>query len=764
VYIGTQPAIGQNRKLDSLAASFNGSASTFNLTVNTSPIVPSNVYQLFISLGGVLQNPGVDFTVSGNQITFTTIPAAGLSFFGIFQGDSITGTPTIADASITTLKLATGLTVTHTAGTAGAPSVTFAGDLNTGIYSPGADQVAISTNGTGRLFVDSSGNVGIGTSPSVPFHLLSSSFPLATFKGSSASTGNSVSFVNNGDVGASLITYGSTYAGGSFLSVGANGTALSATNDFAVNAGSTLRFGIASTERMRLDSSGRLGLGTSAVTGTNTRLEVSNDSAEIKVSSTSAFNANFRGIRFGVTGDSVDYSGIRFQLNSGELRTEAGFATWGGFQTFYTNGLERLRITTGGLVGIGTTSPGTILAINDPGTGLGFTNAASGNLNIGLLAGTGSTDAYVFNRANAPILFGTNNTERLRIDSSGRLLVGTSTARSAFGNEGISSIFQVEGLSNNTARYVSQVYNANDSGSAVHIFGKSRGTTLGSVTVVQIDDVLADLRFEGADGTDFVTGASIRCHVDGTPGANDMPGRLVFSTTADGASGPTERMRIGENGVIRIGQTTSDAPAATNTAGIAIGPTYLSVSRSGDLSIEVNRISNDGDLVRFLQDGTQEGTISVSGTTVSYNGAHLSRWSQLPDGAIREEILRGTVLSNLDEMCEWGEEDNEQLNRMKISDVEGDPNVSGVFQAWDDDDDTYTDDFYCAMTGDFIIRIAAGVTVQRGQLLMSAGDGTAKPQGDGFVQDKTVAKVTSTHVTCTYEDGSYCVPCVLMAC
>ena len=157
MYIGTQPAIGQNRKLDSLAASFNGAASTFNLTINTSPIVPSNVYQLFISLGGVLQNPGVDFTVSGNQITFTTIPAAGLSFFGIFQGDSITGTPTIADASITTLKLATGLTVTHTAGTVGAPSVTFAGDTNTGIYSPSADQVAISTNGTERLRVDSNG-------------------------------------------------------------------------------------------------------------------------------------------------------------------------------------------------------------------------------------------------------------------------------------------------------------------------------------------------------------------------------------------------------------------------------------------------------------------------------------------------------------------------------------------------------------------------------------------------------------------------------
>jgi hypothetical protein len=69
-----------------------------------------------------------------------------------------------------------------------------------------------------------------------------------------------------------------------------------------------------------------------------------------------------------------------------------------------------------------------------------------------------------------------------------------------------------------------------------------------------------------------------------------------------------------------------------------------------------------------------------------------------------------------------------------------------------------------AMTGDMIIRIAQGVTVQRGDLLMSAGDGTAKPQDDDIVRSKTIAKVTSTHITCTYEDGSYCVPCVLMAC
>jgi hypothetical protein len=294
-----------------------------------------------------------------------------------------------------------------------------------------------------------------------------------------------------------------------------------------------------------------------------------------------------------------------------------------------------------------------------------------------------------------------------------------------------------------------------------------RSGAVGGNTIVVNGDEMGTVSFHGADGTNLVIGAAIRGEVDGTPGANDMPGRLVFSTTADGAASPTERMRITQAGNLRIGQSTTDGPGilGDNTVGTAIGAIgYVAASRDGNVALYVNRKTNDGDLVLFNQDATQEGSISVSGTTVSYNGAHLSRWSQLPGGATREEILRGTVLSNIDEMCGWGEEANEQLNRMKVSDVEGDKNVSGVFQAWDDDDDTYTDDFYCAMTGDFIIRIAEGVTVQRGDLLMSAGDGTAKPQDDDIIRSKTVAKVTSTHVTCTYKDGSYCVPCVLMAC
>jgi hypothetical protein len=220
-------------------------------------------------------------------------------------------------------------------------------------------------------------------------------------------------------------------------------------------------------------------------------------------------------------------------------------------------------------------------------------------------------------------------------------------------------------------------------------------------------------------------------------------------------------MRINSDGTVLIATQTVSIDDAGHEFRAS---SFAAHTVSGGVCLRLNRLANDGALVEFFQDTVVEGDISVSGSTVSLNGAHLSRWSQLPGGATREEILRGTVLSNIDEMCEWGEEDNEQLNRMKVSDVEGDKNVSGVFQAWDDNDDTYTNDFYCAMTGDFVIRIAQGVTVERGDLLMSAGDGTAKPQDDDIIRSKTIAKVTSTYVSETYTDGSYCVPCVLMAC
>ncbi len=250
-------------------------------------------------------------------------------------------------------------------------------------------------------------------------------------------------------------------------------------------------------------------------------------------------------------------------------------------------------------------------------------------------------------------------------------------------------------------------------------------------------------------------------------------GTHVWETAASGTAGNaitfTERARITSGGDLLIGTTTAN-PAENNVAGSQLrGAGSIQASVSSGTPVLINRKTDDGNLILFYQDGTNEGSISVSGSTVSYNGGNLSRWAQLTTPKDDTPLFKGTVMSNLDEMnvytdAEGNPVPNEQLNKVKISDVEGDVNVAGVFVNWSYDEAHQVDEINMAMTGDMIIRIAQGVVVQKGDLLMSAGDGTAKPQGDDIVRSKTVAKVTSNHVTCTYEDGSYCVPCVLMAC
>jgi hypothetical protein len=251
---------------------------------------------------------------------------------------------------------------------------------------------------------------------------------------------------------------------------------------------------------------------------------------------------------------------------------------------------------------------------------------------------------------------------------------------------------------------------------------------------------------------------------------------MIFFSKGSGSNvASTDRGRLTSDGLWLFGCTTNSGSlnGLRYTPGTGANTeTQLTLvnerTDGGGESFIINRQASDGILIQFRQATTAEGTISVSGTTVSYNGGHLSRWAQTTT-AKDESLVKGTVLSNLDEMNVYTDAEgnpiaNEQLNKVKVSDVEGDANVAGVFVNWTHDEQHNVDEINMAMTGDMIIRIAQGVIVQRGDLLMSAGDGTAKPQGDDIRRSKTVAKVTSNHVTCTYADGSYCVPCVLMAC
>ena len=298
------------------------------------------------------------------------------------------------------------------------------------------------------------------------------------------------------------------------------------------------------------------------------------------------------------------------------------------------------------------------------------------------------------------------------------------------------------------------------------------------------NDVIGKIRFIGDDdGGNTVAYATI---ISTSPDVSDGSenGDLRFETTVNGTN--AERMRINSDGRILI-NTTDTSPADNNVVGTCIRENGLIITNSTGSAGSFGRTA-DGTLVTFYSAGNLEGNISVSGTTVSYNGGHLSRWGRLPDGS-QPTILKGTVMSNLDEMVVWSYDDvlyteedelpegksvgdvkkpaytaeNEQRNQLKVSDVEGDINVAGLFVKWDTEEDGYND-IDLAMTGDMVIRIAQGTTVQRGDLLMSAGDGTAKPQGDDIVRSKTIAKVTSTTVINTYDDGSYVVPCVVMAC
>jgi len=98
-YIGPEPNPGQNREVDDISSSFNGSTTAFTLQVSSQNVSPGSSNAIIVSLGGVVQNPGTDYTVAASTLTFTTAPASGLSFFGLVLGQQI-DTEGTADGSI----------------------------------------------------------------------------------------------------------------------------------------------------------------------------------------------------------------------------------------------------------------------------------------------------------------------------------------------------------------------------------------------------------------------------------------------------------------------------------------------------------------------------------------------------------------------------------------------------------------------------------------------------------------------------------------
>ena len=105
-YIGRALQAGAFRQLDDISSGFDGSTTGFTMQVNSGNVQLGDVNQILLSLGGVIQKPGTDFTVSGSTLTFTTAPAANTNFFAILLGSDNGGTVTPTDGSVTTGKIA----------------------------------------------------------------------------------------------------------------------------------------------------------------------------------------------------------------------------------------------------------------------------------------------------------------------------------------------------------------------------------------------------------------------------------------------------------------------------------------------------------------------------------------------------------------------------------------------------------------------------------------------------------------------------------
>jgi hypothetical protein len=572
-------------------------------------------------------------TVSGNLAVTGTLTKGGNNVVTIGDTGTVTSAMvadgTLVNADINAAAAIAGTKVspdfgsqnTTTTGTSTAASFipTSSTAPTNGVYLPAANSVAISTNGTGRLFVDASGNVGIGNpSPTSKLSLYTNSAANVTLN-----TGNSVA------------TWG---------------TGITSDGNYSIYSGAAqhIIFSNGASERMRLDSSGRLGLGVSApdrilhvkgsgTSGTQIQVEGTTDSAgikfkpttgneyELQVNTASSFfvydrtnsayrlvinssgnvglgtstpqdflqspNARFTPFAAGGSSGSTFDNGVRILSGDGGAGNRPSIQINGNgssalnaksFSTYYNNGsTESLYFTYqggayfGGSVGIGVT-PVEKLHV------AGNIYAAGGDVYI--------DGTNMLSTPNVqPLRFGISLSEKARLTSDGKFLVGTSSARSNFSGTDTPQ-FQVEGNSFNTSTI--SVVAAQSAGGGNIELGSTGGTTVGSTGTVSTNGYLGSIHFLGGNGTNLLKAAAIECQVDGTVsggGAADMPGRLVFSTTSDNASSPTERFKIDRNGSLRSSNVTGTNLVCVNDGASGTAVIYFQTS-----SVELGKISTNG--------------------------------------------------------------------------------------------------------------------------------------------------------------------------
>ena len=554
-YLGNnlQAAYSSYLLIDSLTASFNGTTTSFPLRVNgITPVpFPVNEQNVLISVGGVPQKPdptGAEgFRFSGSNIVFSSAPKTGEAFWGVVLAgadyinvgadfpDGSASAPSITFASEKSTgfyKVSSGTVGVALNGSLG-PLFTGSGvylnNTNNGLYSPGTNQLALSTAGTGRLFVDASGNVGIGT----------------------ASPGTSRTYIQCNDTN----TAGLTISG--------------INSSTGVSTFSTLKLIGATPNNL----------------GAATHYGVEFVKTQSNLESITGYYADVNGIYNTQTN-------FHAKLTKNLGASTNGYCYYADLSTSSSGGLAYFHY-----------------CYNSTSTALRFSVQDSGQVVINSAAST------------APFIARVNNAESLRIDSSGRLLVGTSSAISNVARFGTDFTPGAQFVTN-TASWntgLGLINYATGGFAPALTFGLSGSATIGTNALVSSGNRLGVISFNGNDGTNFEEAARIEAFVDGTPGANDMPGRLVFFTTADGAATPTERVRIDSSGRLLVG--------TTSTSGFQTGVYHVLLNGSGTVygSISVGTIPVSGNAT----------DLNLTSWTASGANFFTSRIRQAGDGSLQ---------------------------------------------------------------------------------------------------------------------------------
>ena len=480
--------------------------------------------------------PTATLDIRGNSVITGVLTAT--SFSGTVDATGLTGTPDITVnnivgaaatfSGVVTYEDVTNVdsvgVITARSDVSIADKIIHTGDTDTAIRFPAADTFTVETGGSERIRVDSSGNLGVGeSSPLSLFHVKSGD--------SGASSVESGSYLTVESNGNSAIQMLSGTSNSNFINFGDSGDTNIGVIQYAhsVNA---LIFKTNASEALRITSGGDVGVGTAAP---GTSLHV--------------YHPTTNGVARFESGDANAL--IAFKDNSTTDNPSLGAI--GNDFTIFTASTRRFNIIgSTGNIGVNQTSVNSSrkVEITQPSSytsGLRINSAGSAGNGAYFEVFVGSAN-YKFggDHSTNALLFKKDGTEYMRHDSSGRLLIGHT---SSINTSGVDSQVQVVGTdtersSLSLARFV------NDSGEPFLIFAKSRNGTKGGNTVVQDDDTLGRITFQGADGTDYEEAASIKGEVDGTPAdeATDMPGRLLFGTTANGDHNATERLRIDSNG------------------------------------------------------------------------------------------------------------------------------------------------------------------------------------------------------------------------